>query len=64
MKETRYYLIDTHKVSDDIDYVNCTDEEFITMCEEQGNIYSAEGFQEAFNTENINTAIHQLRVIV
>lgn len=61
--ETRFYLIDTSDVSDDFDYIGCTDEEFIEMCEEKGSIYSLEGFKKAFNQQDISTIAHQLRII-
>ena len=61
--ETRYYLLNTFDLDDKVDPINLTNDEFIELCEEQGKIYTSEGFQEAFNKEDINTAIDQLRII-
>jgi hypothetical protein len=61
--ELRFYLIDTNDVSDDFDYIDCTNDEFIEMCEEKGSIYSLEGFNKAFNQQDISTIAHQLRMI-
>lgn len=51
-KETRIYMIEVDEKGSD-DYTN---EEFMTLAEEQGTIYSLKGFQDEFNyTDNIST---------
>jgi hypothetical protein len=60
--ETRVYVIDTQEHINDLAY---TDEEFMTQAEESedGRIYTLQGFQEAFNQEEINSAIDVIRFI-
>lgn len=60
--ETRVYVIDTFNVRER-NWNDLTDEEFITLAEEDGNIYTLEGFQEAFNSQDINTEIDVIRFI-
>lgn len=58
----KIYVLDTEKT--DIDYINCSDEEFITECEEQGRVYEdLEGFVKDFNDGRIITWIDQIREI-
>ena len=40
-----------------------TDEEFMYLAEEQGRVYTLQGFQEAFNLEEINSTIDVIRFI-
>ena len=61
MSETRVYVIDTFNVRGN--WNDLTDEEFITLAEQDGNIYTLEGFQEAFNAQDINTEIDVIRFI-
>ncbi len=50
-KQTRVYMIEVDEKGSD-DYTN---EEFMTLAEEQGTVYSLKGFQDDFNyTENIS----------
>ena len=59
--EIRVYVIDQN-VSDV--YVNSkTDEEFMEIAEEQGRVYTLDGFQEAFNLEEVNSSIDVIRFI-
>lgn len=62
MSETRVYVIDTFNVRGR-NWNDLTDEEFITLAEQDGNIYTLEGFQEAFNVQDINTEIDVIRFI-
>ena len=39
------------------------DEEFIGLSEEEGRIYTVDGFQEAFNLEDVNSRIDIVRFI-
>ena len=55
-QETRVYLIDLNNDTMEIgigDWNNLTDEEWINLSERQGYILSLEGFQKAFNKEEI-----------
>lgn len=47
--ETRVYLYDLTKAPK-INPEKCSDEDFINACEQQGGVYSLEGFQNAYNT--------------
>lgn len=62
--EPRVYVIDTNDERvDDIDILELTDEEFMFEAEEQGRIYTLEGFTEAFNLEEINSSLDVIRII-
>jgi hypothetical protein len=61
--ETRFYVLDTQDISIDKGFEELTEEEWITECERQGRVYSTQGFQRAFNEEEINTSIDVLRII-
>ena len=62
--EPRVYVIDTNDERvDDIDLLELTDEEFMFEAEEQGRIYTLEGFTEAFNLEEINSSLDVIRII-
>lgn len=60
--ETRVYVIDTFNTVVK-NWNEITDEEFMTLAEESGNVYTLEGFKEAFNNSDINTEIDVLRFI-
>lgn len=60
--ETRAYVLDTFNVNKQ-DWDKFSDEEFITLVEEDGNIYTLDGFQEAFNSVDINSEIDVVRFI-
>jgi len=40
-----------------------SDEEFMTEAERQGNVYSVEGFEKAFNDMEINTFTDVIKII-
>lgn len=62
--ETRVYVLDTADFDDQTKhYSELTDDEFQTLAEEQGRVYTLDGFQEAFNSEEINSAIDIIRFI-
>lgn len=62
--ETRVYVLDTADFGDQTKhYSELTDDEFQTLAEKQGRVYTLEGFQEAFNFEEINSAIDVIRFI-
>ena len=69
MKELRVYVINI----EDVDFetqmpVNTTieelsDKDFIEIAEEQGLVYTLNGFTQAFNNENINSSTGIIRFI-
>ena len=69
MKELRVYVINV----DDVDFekempVNTavselSDKMFIEIAERQGSVYTLQGFQNAFNNENINSSADIIRFI-
>jgi hypothetical protein len=63
--EMRVYVINTHDERvEDIDNLNdLTNEEFMFEAEEQGRVYTLEGFQRAFNESEVNTEIDVIRFI-
>ena len=63
MNEIRVYLIDTDLLLADINYSELTDEEFMEEAEEQGGVYSLQGFQNAFNYSDINANAEVIRFI-
>ena len=70
MKELRVYVIDIEEIDDDfldnmgIDQsVQLNDEDFITVAEEQGNVYTLNGFAQAFNDQDINSSTDIIRFI-
>ncbi len=55
-QETRVYLINLNGDTSDIgigDWNNVSDEVWMNLSEENGTVYSLEGFQRAFNNEEI-----------
>ena len=65
-KELRVYVINTHdeRVEDmEKGFSDLTDEEFMFEAEEQGRVYTIEGFQRAFNESEVNTEIDLIRFI-
>lgn len=61
-KEPRVYVID---VSDlEKGFNEMTDEEFINESEKQGTAYSLEGFQNAFNKEELNISNQVIKIIL
>jgi hypothetical protein len=59
--ETRVYVVDTR--ASDCFSNDLKDDEFMTLSEEQGRVYTLQGFQEAFNLEEINSDIDLIRFI-
>lgn len=55
-QETRVYLIDTENDNSGVDigdWGNLTNDQWIELAEQQGYVLSLEGFQKAFNKEEI-----------
>ncbi len=65
--ETRIYVLESAQfdtlLSDEQFENLVTDEDFVTLAEEQGRVYTLQGFQEAFNLEEINSTIDVIRFI-
>jgi hypothetical protein len=63
--EIRVYVLDlNHPRLDDIDDVHgLTNEEFMSESEEQGRVYTLNGFAQAFNCESINSNTDVIRFI-
>ena len=62
------YLINIENVSKDTEdkawsVEGLSDEEFMTEAERQGNVYSVEGFEKAFNDMEINTFTDVIKII-
>lgn len=63
--ETRVYVIEAHqslRFNEKI-YTHLTDEEFISIAEENGTVYSTQGFQNAYNNDDINPSFQVIRFI-
>ena len=62
--EPRVYVIDTNdERMDDVYWEELTDEEFMFEAEEQGRVYTLDGFAKAFNSEEVNTFTDAIRFI-
>ena len=61
MKELRVYVVDINTVEEQTDLV--TDEVFMELAEQRGTVYSIEGFELAFNYEELNTSTDMIRFI-
>jgi hypothetical protein len=59
-KEIRVYMI---PVVDDKGSDDYTDEEFISIAEEEGTVYTLKGFQDTFNYEDSIDFGHYIRII-
>jgi hypothetical protein len=60
--ETRVYVLDIDSLnSNSADELS--DDEFQTLSEEEGRVYTLQGFQEAFNFAEINSSIDVIRFI-
>jgi hypothetical protein len=55
--EPRVYIIDTSYA------IPIADEDFMTLAEKLGRVYTLPGFQKAFNKEEINTSTDIIRII-
>ena len=57
MKEMRVYVLDMSLMND------YTDEEFMEKAENYGSVYTLKGFENAFNSEELNTFVDYIRFI-
>ena len=62
-KEIRVYALNCQDISIDKGFEEMTLEEWINESERQGRVYSLEGFQRAFNEEELNTSVDLIRII-
>ncbi len=63
MKEIRVYCIDYGACKDESDFYTISNEDFIELAEQDGNIYTLDGFQQAFNQEEISSFVDYIRFI-
>jgi len=61
--ELRFYVLNTEDISSGKSFKEITENEWIEECERQGRVYSTEGFQRAFNEEEINTNTDVLKIL-
>ena len=62
--ETRVYVVDTEdERMNDVYWEELTNEEFMFEAEEQGRVYTLDGFTKAFNSEEVNTTTDAIRFI-
>jgi hypothetical protein len=62
--ETRVYVVDTEDDRmNDVYWEELTNEEFMLEAEEQGRVYTLDGFAKAFNSEEVNTSTDAIRFI-
>lgn len=69
--ETRVYVVEnvdsiglmTDILTENLHYSDLSDEEFMNLAEQDGRVYSLEGFQEAFNEIEVDTNIDVVRFI-
>lgn len=50
--KTRVYAIDLYEIDGSV--IDLTDEEFIDIAEHQGRVWTLEGFEKAFNNDEIS----------
>ena len=60
--ETKVYVIDTTQEVKNDNYINDLNS-FMNISEKQGNVYSLQGFQNAFNNEEINSSTDLIKFI-
>jgi len=52
--KTRVYAIDLYELDTEIPVWDLDDENFMDMAEQQGKVWSLQGFENAFNNEQIS----------
>ena len=60
-KEQLVYVLDYTDISDN--HAKLSDEEFISIAETTGKIYSLEGFVSAFNNEDLDVTTEVIRIL-
>lgn len=61
MKETRVYVVDVDTLENTDSFI--TKEMFMEIAENTGRVYTLEGFQSAFNCEEVNTHTDIIKII-
>ena len=61
MKEFRVYVVDLDMLTNSDDFL--TKEMFMEIAESTGRVYTLEGFQSAFNCEEVNTHTDIIKII-
>lgn len=61
--ETRVYVLEVNSDELYFNFDTISDEEFQNLAEENGRVYTLKGFQDAFNSEEINSSIDVIRFI-
>jgi len=63
--ETAVYLIDLHLIDLSTSHSNLSNDEFMDIAEEQGTVYSLNGFTDAYNTNQLdNLIVHSVIRII
>lgn len=62
-QEMRVFVVDVDQIGDDFE-PKCDDETFMTQAEMNGTVYSLNGFQEAFNNNEVSTENAFIRFIL
>lgn len=52
--KTRVYAIDLYELESEIPVWDIENDEFIDLAEQQGKVWTLEGFEKAFNNEQIS----------
>lgn len=52
--KTRVYAIDLYELESEIPVWDLDDEHFMDMAEQQGKVWTLQGFEKAFNNEQIS----------
>ena len=62
MKEFRVYVVDVHSDTDELIPL-LSDQEFMNVAEDNGTVYTLQGFQHAFNNDEVNSSEEFIRII-
>ena len=62
-KEIKIYVINIYDIEEVKEIRSLTDEEFQTVAEELGTVYSLKGFEKAFNNFEINTETDFIKIM-
>lgn len=62
MKEFRVYVVDVHSDTDELIPL-LSDQEFMNVAEDNGTVYTLQGFQHAYNKDLINSSEEFIRII-
>lgn len=51
-KEKRFYLVNVDNTDEETNFMSCSDEEFMIEAENQGTVFTEQGFINAFNKDD------------